>query len=121
MTIMSRKSLVSILGSLALAVAFGGSAWAQDTMPAGSPQNMDKMGAMHSDMKSMHKDMQKNMHKKMMGMHMMPATVTEADTTTGVVDVMSGGMALKVHFPPKAMAGLKAGDKITLHMGYSKP
>jgi hypothetical protein len=30
-------------------------------------------------------------------------------------------MALKVHFPPSAMASLKAGDKITLHMGFSKP
>ncbi|WEN16514.1 hypothetical protein PY254_07585 [Rhodanobacter sp. AS-Z3] len=118
MTTMSRKSLVPLLGSLALAFAFGGSAWAQDTMPAGSPQNMDKMGAMHSDMNSMHKDM----HKDMMGsMHMMPATVTAADTTTGVVDIAAGGMALKVHFPPKSMASLKAGDKITLHMGFSKP
>ena len=121
MTIMSRKSLVSMLGSLALALAFGGSAWAQNTMPAGSPQSTDKMGAMHSDMQSMHKDMHKDMRKNMMGMHMMPATVTAADTTTGVVDVTAGGMALKVHFPPKAMASLKAGDKITLHMGYSKP
>ena len=121
MTIMSRKSLVPLLGSLALAFAFGGSAWAQDTMPAGSPHNMDKMGAMHSDVDGMHKDMHKDMHKNMMGMHMMPATVTAADTTTGVVDVTTAGMALKVHFPPKAMAGLKAGDKITLRMGYSKP
>ena len=61
------------------------------------------------------------MHKKMMGMHTMPATVTTVDTTTSVVDVMTEGMALKVHFPPKAMASLKAGDKITLHMGFSKP
>ena len=111
------RSLVSMLGSLALVLAFGGSAWAQDTMPAGSAQHADKMGGMHSGMKSMHD----NMHKKMMGMHMMPATVTEADTKTGVVDVMTGGMALKVHFPPSAMGTLKAGDKITLHMGYSKP
>jgi hypothetical protein len=119
MMIMSRKSMVSTLGSLALAVAFGGAAWAQDTMPAGSAHSMDKMGAMHADMKDMHKDMHKNMN--MMGMHMMPATVTAADAATGVVDVMAGGMALKVHFPPKAMANLKAGDKITLHLGYSKP
>lgn len=118
MSIMSSKSLVSLLGSLALAVAFGGTALAQDTMPAGRPQNMDKMGAMHSDMQGMHKDMRKN---RMGSMHMMPATVTSADTTTGIVDVMSGGMALKVHFPPKSMASLKAGDKITLHMGFSKP
>lgn len=77
---------------------------------------MDKMGTMHSGMKGMHK----NMHKNMMGMHMMPTTVTAADTTTGVVDVMTEGMVLKVHFPPKAMARLKASDKITLHMGFCK-
>ena len=52
---------------------------------------------------------------------MMPATVTEADAKTGIVDVTSDGMTLKVHFPPSAMAHLKAGDKITLHMGFSKP
>ena len=115
---MSRKLLVSTLGSLALIMALGGTALAQDTMPTSSGQGMNKMGAMHSDMNTMHKDMRKNM---MGSMHMMPATVTAADTTTGVVDVMSGGMALKVHFPPKSMASLKAGDKITLHMGYSKP
>jgi len=35
--------------------------------------------------------------------------------------VNAGGMALKVHFPPAAMASLKAGDQITLHLAYSKP
>jgi hypothetical protein len=34
---------------------------------------------------------------------------------------MTEGMALKVRFSPKAMASLKAGDKITLHLGFSKP
>ena len=113
MTIMSRKPLASMLGSLALVYALGGVALGQDAMLAGSHQNMDKTGAMHSAMKSMHNDM--------MGMHTMPATVTAAGSTTGVVDVMAASIALKVHFPPKAMAHLKAGDKITLHMGYSKP
>ncbi|KZC17101.1 MAG: hypothetical protein J0I71_00980 [Rhodanobacter sp.] len=106
----SRKSLLSTLGSLALALALSGVAVAQDSTPT---SGMDKMGAMHSDMKGM--------HDNMMGMHMMPATVTAADTKTGVVDVTTEGMALKVHFPPSAMASLKAGDKITLHMGFSKP
>jgi hypothetical protein len=106
----SRKSLLSTLGSLALALALSGVAVAQDSTPT---SGMDKMGAMHSDMKGM--------HDNMMGMHMMPATVTAADTKTGVVDVTTEGTALKVHFPPSAMASLKAGDKITLHMGFSKP
>jgi hypothetical protein len=108
--IISRRRLFSMLGSLALALAITGAAVAQDSTPA---SGMDKMGAMHSDMKGM--------HGNMMGMHKMPATVTAADAKTGVVDVTTEGMALKVHFPPSAMASLKAGDKITLHMGFSKP
>lgn len=108
--IISSKSLLSTLGTLALALALSGVALAQDSTPT---SGMDKMGAMHSDMKGM--------HHNVMGMHMMPATVTAADAKTGVVDVTTEGMALKVHFPPSTMAGLKAGDKITLHMGFSKP
>ncbi len=106
----SRKSILSALSSLALVLVLSGVVLAQDSTPT---SGMDKMGAMHSDMKGM--------HGNMMGMHMMPATVTAADAKTGMVDVTSEGMALKVHFPPTAMANLKAGDKITLHMGFSKP
>ncbi|TAM93721.1 MAG: hypothetical protein EPN40_13035 [Rhodanobacteraceae bacterium] len=106
----SRKSILSTLGSLALASALSGVVVAQDSTPT---SGMDKMGAMHSDMKGM--------HGNMMGMHKMPATVTAADAKTGMVDATTEGMALKVHFPPAAMANLKAGDKITLHMGFSKP
>lgn len=109
----SRKSLLSTFGSLALGLAISGVAVAQNSMPKSDANSMGKMDAMHSDMKGM--------HHKMMGMHMMPATVTSADTKTGVVDVTTEGMALKVHFPPSAMANLKAGDKITLRMGFSKP
>ncbi len=108
--IISRKPLVSMLGSLGLALVISGVAVAQDGTPT---SGMDKMGAMHSDMKGM--------HGSMMGMHSMPATVTEADAKTGLVEAESEGMALKLHFPPATMAGLKAGDKITLHMGFSKP
>ena len=57
----------------------------------------------------------------MMGMHMMPATVTAIDAKTGLVDVTAGSMALKLHFPPASLASLKEGDKITLHLGFSKP
>ena len=56
----------------------------------------------------------------MMGMHMMPATVTAIDSKTGLVDVTAGSMALKVHFPPASLAALRAGDKITLHLGFNK-
>ncbi|WP_255357456.1 hypothetical protein [Rhodanobacter sp. Root561] len=39
----------------------------------------------------------------------------------GMVDVMTEAMALKVYFPPSAMANLKAANKILLHMSFSKP
>lgn len=53
-------------------------------------------------------------------MHTMPATVTSVDQKTGLVEVNSEGMGLKLHFPPATLANVKAGDKITLHMGFSK-
>ena len=115
----SHKPLLSMLGSLALVFAVSGAAVAQSSTPAKDTSGMDKMGAMHSGHDSM-KGM-KGMHGHMMGMHMMPATVTEVDTHTGMVEANAEGMALKVHFPPASVASLKAGDKITLHMGYSKP
>jgi hypothetical protein len=99
--------------ALALALASVGALAAQD-----SPPKQDAMDAMHGQagMQGM-----KGMHANMQGMHMMPATVSAVDTKTGVVDVTAGGMALKVHFPPASVANLKAGDQITLHMGFSKP
>ncbi|MCE5232282.1 MAG: hypothetical protein ABFC67_06375 [Mizugakiibacter sp.] len=109
----SRKSLYSMLGLVAFALAGSGVTVAQSSMPKTEANSMQKMDAMHPGMKGM--------QHKMMGMHMMPATVTAVNASTGVVDVTTEGMALKVHFPPSTMANLKAGDKITLHMGFSKP
>ncbi|MEP6897415.1 MAG: hypothetical protein ABI870_02685 [Rhodanobacter sp.] len=114
----SRKFGISLLGSLALVVGLSGAVAAQDMPASGSSSmsSMKSMGSVSADHSAM-----KGKHGHMMGMHMMPATVNAVDASTGVVDVTAGGMALKVHFPPAAEAGLKAGDKITLHLGYSKP
>jgi hypothetical protein len=99
--------------ALGLALASVAAMAAQD-----SPPKQDAMGAMHGQqgMEGM-----KGMHANVQGMHTMPATVSAVDTKTGVVDVTAGGMALKVHFPPASVANLKAGDQITLHLGFSKP
>lgn len=108
-------------GLSALVFVLAGTAWAQNAPPRDSAQEADTMGQMHSgqdDMKGMHKHM---MDKNMMGMHTMPATVNSVDQQTGVVEVTSEGTTLRVHFPASALANLKAGDQITLHMGYSKP
>ena len=56
----------------------------------------------------------------MMGSHMMPAKVTMVDPRTGLVDVTSEGMRLKLHFPPRSVANLRPGDAITIHMAFSK-
>lgn len=104
----SRKMLL-LVSALAFASGVTG-AWAQGagTPPAHDMGNMDQ------------KAMEGMAHGKMPSMHTMPATVSSVDTTTGIVEVNSGGMSLKVHFPPATVADLKAGDKITLHMGFSK-
>ncbi|MFC5437775.1 hypothetical protein ACFPME_14525 [Rhodanobacter umsongensis] len=79
--------------------------------PAPASSSMGHMD--HGPMHKMHHDRNDSMHK-------MPASVTSVDATTGLVGVDAGGMALTVHFPPKSVANLKVGDKITLHMGYTK-
>lgn len=101
----SRKTLL-LVGALSFASGTSG-VWAQGTPPSHDMANMDQkaMEGMKHDMPSM---------------HTMPATVSSVDTKTGIVEVNSGGMSLKVHFPPASVADLKAGDKITLHMGFSK-
>ncbi|SEJ01143.1 hypothetical protein [Frateuria terrea] len=118
---MKTRTSSRMLGTLALALflATGGAAWAQSTSPTDTGQNPDTMGSMHSGHGNM--DRMMGMHKNVMGMHAMPATVDSVDQKTGLVGVTSEGMSLKVHFPPSALANLKAGDKITVHMGFSKP
>lgn len=101
--------------------------------PAAGPSRMGSMhqGMTHghmapasgsTSMHSMHHQgtMHKSMHNNNGSMHTMPATVTSVDARTGKVGVNAGGMALTVHFPPKSMASLKVGDKITLHLGYTQ-
>jgi len=114
MNMVSRKTLSGALAVLAFSLATAGVASAQNSTPQSG-----SMEGMHSGQHDM--DSMKGMHKNMMGMHAMPATVSSVDMQTGVVDVDSEGMSLKVHFPASAVADLKTGDKITLHMGYTKP
>lgn len=93
---MIRRLLVAILLSAS-------AAYAQD-----SSSSMSNMGAMKH-------------HMANASMHTMPATVSSVDKATGIVEVASAGTTLKVHFPPAALNDLKAGDKITLHLGFTKP
>jgi hypothetical protein len=56
----------------------------------------------------------------MMGQHMMNVTVTAVDIKTGLVDASAGNMALKLHFPPPSLAGVKAGDKLSVHLAFHR-
>jgi hypothetical protein len=105
------KTFAKVLLSALVAVSVSGAALAQDTAPSSAMSSMGNTGGMKMKM----------MHHGMRGMHAMPATVSSVDTKTGIVEADAEGMSLKLHFPPTSVADLKAGDKITLHMGYSKP
>lgn len=141
MKIVSGKTLASMAGALVLAFGMIVTGSAQNMMPAsGSSQGM--MGGMHrgqggpGDMRGMMSCMHAMQGMQGMrgmqgaagapcarvkGMHAIEATVTAADAKTGVVDVQSGGRALKLQFPGLTQDSLKRGDKITVMMAYSKP
>jgi hypothetical protein len=97
--------LPSLFASLAGAVLVGGMAVAQN-----APMKSTVAQETQREMKA----------SSAMGMHDMSVTVTEVDHKTGIVDVETGSMKLKVHFPAASVADLKKGDKITLHLGFSK-
>jgi hypothetical protein len=98
---------VSILFAGAAFALAATSSLAQDQQAgAGSMQGMQHGGMMGMN--------------NMMGMHMMTVTVTAIDSKTGLVDATAGSMALKLHFPPASLAGVKAGDKLSVHLGFNK-
>ncbi|GAH40164.1 MAG: hypothetical protein J0I77_22485 [Rudaea sp.] len=109
---MSRfRKTTQLLGFSILALGIAaGTASAQDTRPADRQEH----AATAEQMQGMH-DM-----KGMDNMHMMSAKVDAIDPKTGLVDVTSSGMKLKLHFPPASLANVKVGDTITLHLGFSK-
>lgn len=55
---------------------------------------------------------------QLLGEHSMSGTV-ESVNSNGMVHVKAEGMNLRLHFP-NASQNLKKGDKITVHLGYTK-
>lgn len=103
------------------AMAFGLSSTAVLAQENQADQSMQPTNKMQQhDMKSMHKGQQRMHRMGMQGRHMMPATVTSVDKTTGKMSVNAGGMDLNVHFPPKSLTDVNKGDKITLMLGFRK-
>ena len=110
-----KRIVLTLLLALPTAAAIAPVLLAQDSAPPGSTPSAGTAAGVH-----MTHTPRVNAMTHMQGMHTMAATVTDADAKTGIVDVMSGGMALKVHFPPAAMGNLKPGDHIGLYMAYSQ-
>lgn len=98
-------------GLTALTLALGSMVAPAQTgaTPPNDMQNMDHAAMAHDTTMT-----------NMPAMHMMAATVTAVDTKSGMVEATSDGMSLKLHFPPSSVASLKAGDKISVHLGFSK-
>jgi hypothetical protein len=116
----SRLFAVLTLGALASL-----SANAQAQPPAGAQPSqqgtmMQQGGMMQGQMMQGGMMQGGMMGGQMMGMHVMTVTVTALDAKTGLIDASSGNMALKLHFPPASLAGVKAGDKLSVHLGFNK-
>ncbi len=74
----------------------------------------------HDDMKAWHDDHRMMMGRSMMGRHEMTGTVESVDPKTGWVKVKTDDGSMTVHFPADSIKDLKEGDKIIVHLGYSK-
>ncbi len=92
---------------VSLALLCGATASAQDNPPPGRGMGMGMQGNCMQGMQGM-------------GMHQMSATVDAVDHKTGIVDVTSGGMKLKLHYPPASLESVNPGDTIKLHLGFTK-
>ena len=115
---LNRKLLSTVIvGAMAFALS-GTAVLAQENQADQSTQPAGKMQS--HDMKAMHKGQHRMHRSRLQGRHMMPATVTSVDKDTGLMKVDSAGMHLTVHFPPSALTEIKAGDRITLFLGFSK-
>jgi len=109
-----------VLGTLA---GFAANAQAQPPASSQSSQQgamMQQGGMMRGQMMQGGMMQGGMMGGQMMGMHVMAVTVTGLDAKTGLVDASAGTMALRLHFPPASLAGVKVGDKLSVHLGFSK-
>lgn len=62
----------------------------------------------------------KRMHRMMEGVHWMTGTVESVDQKTGWLKVKTADGTLNLHFPPDSLKDVKAGDTVTVHMGFHK-
>jgi hypothetical protein len=55
-----------------------------------------------------------------MGMHSMSGTIENINSQTGWMKIKTGIGELTIHYPAPAVKDLKKGDKITVHLSYTK-
>jgi len=55
-----------------------------------------------------------------LGVHSMGGTIESIDSKTGWMKIKTGMGDLTIHYPAPAVKDLKQGDKITVHLSYSK-
>jgi hypothetical protein len=110
----ARRILVSLIATTLLA--------SPALLMAATPHARDMSQTSQPAMQSQDtatRPMRKRIHvKNIKGRHFMPGTVTAVDHNSGIVKLNSLGMALVVHFPPPSIKDLKAGDEISLLLGY---
>jgi len=54
---------------------------------------------------------------EMAGKHTMDGEVTKVDNKKGWIDVKTSEGAMKLHFPPDALANVKKGDAVSVELG----
>ena len=87
----------------------------KSTAPASSSSSSSSQSSMSSQSNMSSSSMGNG---QMMGEHSMSGTVTSV-SSSGMVMLKTGEGTLKLHFPD-ASQNLKKGDKITVHLSYSK-
>jgi hypothetical protein len=55
-----------------------------------------------------------------MGMHSMSGTIETINSQTGWMKIKTGLGELTIHYPAPTVKDLKKGDKITVHLSYTK-
>ena len=107
----SMKTLSAIITVAALSLAAAPALAQGEHDMQGMPMPSGGMAMQRMDMSHM---------TNVTGAHDMAATVSSIDHKTGIVEADADGQKLRVHFPPDSLSGINTGDKITLHMGFTK-
>ena len=55
-----------------------------------------------------------------MGAQDLPVTVTAVNPSTGELEGRAGEAALKLYFPPSTLAQVKVGDRLSVHMSFTR-